>query len=135
MASSMVDEPMNGNDGSRWRRFGGRRVEMIVPEGRLVSRAEDLLRQADSIAATLEQMLKPEASERLTVYLVASDAERGAVPGLAPEDAPEGDTALRDAGQPLVITVDPDEITISLIGPVVRAMLARWYGPAVGGAR
>ncbi|HVL26044.1 MAG TPA: ABC transporter ATP-binding protein, partial [Thermomicrobiales bacterium] len=133
MASQAVDEHTSGNGRTRWQRFRGKHVDVLVPEGsRIATRAEELVRRADRITIALEQMLGASGmrdGERFEFYVV--------------EPIPEGDTAAgrsnrdgREApDQPFLVMLEPDDIATSFVHPVVTALLGRWYGAAADDAR
>ena len=120
MASFENGPPADQDGSARWHRVTGKRVDIAAPAGSaLAQQAERLARAADRIVGTLQQMLDPEQAreaDRLEVYVVA--------PG---EALPAETEALNGLGA--VVVREPDGGT-AMVEPIVRALVARWYGPA-----
>jgi ATP-binding cassette subfamily B protein len=134
MASSTFERPTNRDGTAGWQQFVGKRIQVFTSEGSgTASRADDLVRRADAVSETLEQMLEPhgtQVDEHLAIYLTESNREetRSAMP--LPEGVDPDPLLDQRAGRALVLSVN-DDIATSLVDPLVRALVRRWYGADV----
>ena len=132
MTTSTGGEPTTGDIASGWHVVQGQHVTVRVRAGSTAAGdAANLLNVAEQTVTTLLQMLEPsqaDANARIDLYL--SDLTDASSDGTAPPSPGDGQP---EQGSPDSVSVfavkQPDDPPRSLIGPLVRHLVSRWYGP------
>ena len=105
-----------------WQDFPGKRVRVRAPAGSYAaSRAPEVLREAERVAETLEDLLRPKSPDRLRADLYLVDQVGGV--GEGPSGVPGA-----------VLEVAPGEPPAPVAWSLARVVLAGWFGPDAASA-
>ena len=133
MTSSTDGKPVTGDSASGWQVDRGDRVTIhLQAESSAAGDVRNLLNVAEQTVTMLGQMLEPagaSATERIDLYLIdAPDAgSDGTAPASPSDDGPQKQGS--SGADRVVVAMDRDDPSGSMIGPLVRHLVSRWYGP------